>query len=162
MMDSSPQYIQFHSEKFETLEELAALKPVEIPLSGYERNCDYIMHTDIDAEDVHATQLNIIYQDENLKAEPFNFKFDRSKVKTLCMPKLDGNDIDTVGYEFEGIISQFDLVKWYRMKWGYPAELPREAEIETKPLTAEDITPELLRSLGIPFEGELIVAGKRD
>ncbi len=42
-----------------------------------------------------------------------------AKRSTFVIPRRDGNDIDTVGYLFTGLLHHQDARLWYRAKFGY-------------------------------------------
>lgn len=112
-MEITEKYLKAFAE-LEPLQE-----PREIPLNGYEKPANILISTDIPPEDKRASQINITYIDVNEQTEAWEFVYDRTKAKTLVIPQLDGNDIDTVGYEFEGLVTASSARKWYREKFGY-------------------------------------------
>lgn len=104
-------------------------EPVEIPLSGFESRGQWVASTDIPAEDERASQLDIIYRDDN-PPDTDAWDIEPEKFKTFVVPRRDGNDIDSCGYLFDGILAPADARGWYRAKWGYAEPEPVEPAAE--------------------------------
>ncbi len=114
--------------------------PEEISLDGLVgvfgsviKSGQFAISTDIAPEEPRASQLDLIYQDMNPPGtQPWNI--DGNLFRTIVIPKKDGNDIDTVMFVFDGIVSARDARLWYRAKWGYEAQpAPAEEEVNVEP-----------------------------
>ena len=121
-MQINDRYLNTFKLKFVDSAELFALTATEIPLSGFEKGGDPCISTDIPPEDERASQLDIIYRDTNPDdAMHYELVGEEAEAKrsTFVIPRRDGNDVDSVGFLFVGLLHQDDARLWYRHKWGY-------------------------------------------
>ncbi len=121
-MQINDRYLNTFKLQFADNAELFALTGTEVPLSGFEKGGDPCISTDIPPEDERASQLDIIYRDTNAD-DAFHYELTapeaEAKRSTFVIPRRDGNDIDTVGYLFTGLLHHQDARLWYRAKFGY-------------------------------------------
>lgn len=128
-MQINDRYLNTFKLTFADNAELFAVVPEERPLTGFERGGDIAISTDIPAEDDRASQIDIIYRDTN-RDDALHYELvgeeAQAKRETFVIPRKDGNDADTVGYRFQGLLSAADARLWYRAKFGYE-EAPEPA-----------------------------------
>lgn len=121
-MQINDRYLNTFKRQFADMATLAAEEPTEVPLSGFEKGGDPCISTDIPAEEPRAAQLDIIYRDTNpddaMHYELVGEEAEANR-QTFVIPRRDGNDIDTVGYLFTGLLHHQDARLWYRAKFGY-------------------------------------------
>lgn len=127
-MQITDRYLNTFKRNFADRAALAAIEAEERPLTGFERGGDFCIATDIPPEDERAAQLDVIHRDTNPDdALHYELADEEAEARreTFVIPRRDGNDVDTVGYRFAGLLHPEDARYWYRAKFGY--ETPEDA-----------------------------------
>lgn len=111
-------YLERFKVKFETEDDLFAMQPVEVPLHGFEAGATSAINTDIPQEHERASTLGITHRDTNPPDSEL-WELDNGLRQTFVIPVLDANDVDKVGFIFQGLIHPDDARKWYRNHVNY-------------------------------------------